>query len=471
MVVAFPRRSTISTVRVGRGPLALKHGHERFDPIGHFQRSLSNLDRVSVKELRKFSRTIPARKAIRRVANGVLRMPWTILPPADMAEDDAAVEQAKRVKKALQRPNAEDHNLYSKFIRALIHEMITIGYAAVERQPGTEDTQPFWLWAVNAENIRVNPDWTASQAGIIPRYYDFSAARGTRNAAIPLFDQELFIIQPESTTYELVPPSPLEVAYRLIQAWMGTGDFQQSTTTQAVRDYIIVLKGAGEDEVKAFRDYWQAEVEGTGNVPIVGGDGVEVVKLGAKNDEELYPKYTEYLLRLIAVAFDLATRDYNIVEPDNKATANVAADSTFQDAIMPMALVLQEHLQAEVIDLYAPGYELSITDSEKRSEQEEATTATMLYEKNVLTRNEARLRTGEESIGAIGDVFADGSKLNPDEGEGLEDFDLEDFWSNDAKKTSQPGSSTNGKAPVVASQRQKGKQQQISGSLQLSLFR
>jgi hypothetical protein len=452
---------------MNRGAMGLRQAYTRFEPLNHFQRSLQTLDRVSIRELRKFSRTIPARKAIRRIANGVLRMPWTVLPPGDLAKDETALTEALVLKRALQKPNREDHNLYSKLVRAIIHEMCTIGFAAIERQPGKSDSQPFWLWVANGEHIRLNTVWEPDRAGVVPRYYDVSPMPGG-NPGIPLMAENLFIIQPECNTYELVPPSPLEVAYRMIQAWMGIGDFQQSTTTQAVRDYILVLKGAGEEDVKGFREYWKTEIEGTGDVPILGGDGVDVVKLGAKNDEELYPKYAEMLLRLIALAFDLAVRDYNITESDNRATAGVAADATFQDAILPMSLLIQEHFQLEVIDVFAPGFELVITDTEKRSEDAEAQTASLLYEKKVITRNEARLRAGEETIDG-GDIFFDGSAVETEDSEADgRDENNSEWWKTAA--SSQSASSQPKRKTINRPQQQRRAIKQTIGVSQLSLF-
>jgi hypothetical protein len=412
LALLYPSRQTRTfSARPGSG---LKNPYVRIEIAGHLQRSLSNLERVPLNKLRAFSRTVPVRKAIRRISNGVLAMPWVIQPPSELAKDEDALHYAEQLKKALLKPNRAEHNTYSKLIRAIITEMLVLGFAAVERQSGTEDTQPFWLWIANGAGIKVNSDWRPEIEGLVPRFYDCSCSLSGRDCT-PLMSKDLFIVQSETNSYEYVPPSPLEIAYRLIEAWLGVGDYQSNTTSRAVRSYMLSVEGedVSQDDVDAMRQYWETEVEQKGKVPIIGGV-VKKTDLGAKNDEELYPKFTEYLLRMIALSFDLTTRDYNITEPDNRATAGIAADFTFADAILPMATTIEEHLDLEVIDFYAPGFHIALADTEPRTEKEEAEVAGDLFERKIITRNESRIRTGHEPV-LNGDVFSDGTLLETEE--------------------------------------------------------
>ena len=244
--------------------------------------------RISATDLRRVSKSIVVRRAIRRIGNGVLSMPWRILPPEDLIRDPDAIAQAKRLRNALKQPNREEHGLYSKFIHAIIHEIVTIGVAAVERQLGDladTESQAFWLFLANANNIQLNQSWSPQVAGIEPRFFDYGGGGSRQLGGMPIFAADMFLIQTEANAYELVPPSPLEIAYHMIQSWLGLGEFQTTTTSQAVREYILVLKGANQEDVDAFRAYWESEVEGSGKIPILGGEGVQVEKLGARNDD------------------------------------------------------------------------------------------------------------------------------------------------------------------------------------------
>ncbi len=107
-------------------------------------------------------------------------------------------------------------------------------------------------------------------------------------------------------------------------------------------------------------------------------------------------------------------RDYNI-EPahDNRATAGVAADAVFQEAISPISGLVSEALTYDVIDFYYEGFSHSYEDTEPRNEDAEADRAGKLYKEYLLaTRNEARAMAGLESIGPAGDYFADGMHIS-----------------------------------------------------------
>jgi hypothetical protein len=126
--------------------------------------------------------------------------------------------------------------------------------------------------------------------------------------------------------------------------------------------------------------------------------------------------YTNNLLRMIALSFDLSMRAFN-VEPahDNRATAGAAADSDFQDAVLPMATMISQAFQADVVDHFAEepnSLILSITDTEPRGEEAEANLATQFFVSNIGTLNETRNRAGLEPLGPAGDIFSNGVTLS-----------------------------------------------------------
>lgn len=334
-------------------------------------------------------------------------MPWTVSPPEEDKKKDSATELAKKIKHALKRPNREiTHNTFGKLIKATIGDICTLSFAAIERQKGSEASQPFWVWVADGAAIHLNPDWNPSIEMAVPKFFDY--ATGIRKE---IYSDNLFLIQDFANSYELTPPSVMEVAYNMIEAWLGISRFQFTTTTNAIREYMLILEEVEtQEELERFRTYWQTEVEGEGHIPILNGK-VTVTKLGARNDEELYLRYNEYLLKMIALAFGMTSRDMNITDHDNRATAGVAADSSFQDASLPMANCLAEHINNELVDFYHPGFEFEYADTEPRSQKDEADTAKTLYDSKIISRNEARLRIGEEALEAGGDVFSDGSKV------------------------------------------------------------
>lgn len=99
---------------------------------------------------------------------------------------------------------------------------------------------------------------------------------------------------------------------------------------------------------------------------------------------------------------------FNITEPDNRATAGVAADASFQDAILPYSLTMEEHWNDDVVDYYEPGFICKISDTEPRGEDEEATTAVKIFQGGISNRNESRARVGLPPVeGDAGEAFFD----------------------------------------------------------------
>lgn len=388
-----------------------------FDPTSHFSRSI-NGEQIGARALRKISRNILFSRAIERISNGVVSMPWTIIPPNPEGEDDEQKkkekEKAKTLTKALKRPNREEHSLYTNFAKALIRDLLVLGVAIVERQEGAENYQPFWLWATPPEHIMLDPDWDPSQEGRLPRFWycqnqNLQSYKDSINDKdwIPILNKNMFLIQHRAASDELFPPSPVRLAYEDVTTWLNLHRYQARTVSNPVRDYLIAIEDESPDSVEAFREYWRVNVVGSGEIPVIGGK-VDVVKFGARNDEELFMKFSDYLAGLIALEFGLSKRDYGIDPHDNRSTMGPAADLSFQDAILPLASCLTENLSVNVIDFYAEGYSLELTDTEPRKESEEAQTAKTLYEGELITKNEARRRIGEKPLVEGGDKFHQG---------------------------------------------------------------
>lgn len=393
---------------------SLYSASEYFNPVGHFNRSL-NCDPVSPKTLRSISKKTLFSRAIERISNAVVAMPWTIAPPEELSDDKGARQKAIELTKALSRPNHSDHELYSNFVKAMIRDILVVGVAAVERQPGTKGFQPFWLWPVPPENLHLDGNWDASREGIDPKFWycqnqdRLSYHYLDENNWIPILSKNLFLIQNRSASNELFPPSPVACAYERLSTWLDLDSYQSRMVNNPVRDYMIAIEEAGEEELKLFREYWQLHVVGSGEVPIVGGK-VNVIKFGARNDEELFLKFSDYLAGLIAIEFGLSKRDYGIDPHDNRSTMGPAADLAFQDAILPIATCVIENLNIKVIDFYAPGYTLTLTDTEPRKESEEAQTASVLYTSGIITKDESRKRVGEKPLAEEGgDKFFEGT--------------------------------------------------------------
>lgn len=366
--------------------------------------------RPTLKALRAFADQLPAWSAITTIVDGVAQMAVEVLPPEELKDSKEALAVAKAIKKSIKTPNIDEQPTYRDFISAIVFDVLTGGVSTIERQK-TENNpdHPIWMWVVDFDRIQLNSDWTPEREGLIPRYWDRGPNKtNNKDNWIPLLNQDLFCIRKYSNSWRLNCKSVMEVAFRLVAAWLGLFDFQEGTTSKATQEYLIDIGEATEKDLNAFREFFQVSVMENGEVPMFasrGSRGINVIKLGAANDEGLYLKYHEAVLRFIALAFKLTSRDMNIVEPDNKATANVSADASFQKAILPMSEIVIHSLQTEIVDRYYPGYIVRYIDTEPRSEKDEAETAISLYKEGLATKNESRVRSKLTNIGPEGDTY------------------------------------------------------------------
>ena len=350
---------------------------------------MSDLSRKQLGEVRALSRTIAGYAATQKVTNAVLEMQWSIKPPEGLEDDEAAIEVCKMIKRSLSVPNADRNGRWRFFAGAAVDELLNVNTGYIERHSGNDD-RLFWLFNCDALTIEHNNKWTPNVDGAVPKFYSVNKQEKT-----PIFSANMFSIQCNVNTYEANPPAPMEVAYGMIKAWLGLADFQNTTTSRATQRWMLDVGAMTKTEIVAFREYWQVEVEQNKQFPIVNGGGqLKAVKIGANDDAGMYLKYTDYLLRLIALAFGLSQRDLNITEHDNRATAGESANSTFTYAAKPIARALFEAIQEEVVDYYAPGFELVVNYSEPRSEAQLLSESREDFKAGIISINEARAIRG-----------------------------------------------------------------------------
>ena len=96
--------------------------------------------------------------------------------------------------------------------------------------------------------------------------------------------------------------------------------------------------------------WWQDEIEGTGKVPILSVESKpEVLRFGGGTDADLRLQWQEFLLRVVASAFDLPPFYLGVERDVNRSTAEEMNEMAFRQAIVPTARLLAESLTRGVI--------------------------------------------------------------------------------------------------------------------------
>ena len=143
--------------------------------------------------------------------------------------------------------------------------------------------------------------------------------------------------------------------------------------------------------------WWQDEIEGTGKVPILSCEQKpEVLRFAGGTDADLRLQWQEFLLRILANAFDLPPMLLGLQSDVNRSTAGELADEAFRSAIVPVARLLAEHISR---DLFAKRlgwreFEFVFNDLESRDQMQELQIQTELLKAGVLTVDEVREMRG-----------------------------------------------------------------------------
>jgi len=121
-----------------------------------------------------------------------------------------------------------------------------------------------------------------------------------------------------------------------------------------------------------------------------------VLRFGGGTDADLRLGWQEFLLRIIADAFDLPPFLLGVEHDVNRSTAEEATQQAFRNAIVPTARLLAEHITRDVIAKKLGWHDLEFVfnDLESRNEREEAEIQEILLRSGVLTVDEVRAMRG-----------------------------------------------------------------------------
>jgi len=403
--------------RLGRALRRRPRGSEPARETASFPRfvqlgQLRAPDRLAYKptplNLRYFSRTPYARRAINAIKNPIAQLAWEVIPRRGAAASEELLRQIAVATHCLEQPNEEDS------FRSLIEQVLEdalCGAGAIEVQIGADPLRPLWLWPVDGLSIQIYPGW--SGAPNEARYVQTLGYGGIGSAdqGVSLASDELIYIRPNPTTSTPFGIGPLEVAFTSVARLLGVAEFAGNLSSNTRPSTILDLgEAASPAELQAFRAWWRNDIEGQGMMPIVGGmQKPQVLRLAPEGDEALYLKYQEFLKAEIAAAFDLSPQNLGKEADVNRSTAEVAEDRDWDQAITPWAGLIAAHLTRDALRrrLGFSQLEFRFTGLDREDERETAEIFEIYYRSNALTPNEQRARLGLARLpNGIGDKTA-----------------------------------------------------------------
>jgi phage portal protein BeeE len=360
--------------------------------------------------LRKFAETPVARRAINTIKDRIAGMQWRVQPrpgrdyptlsPTDGDKGGAPTELQSRIQvltETLEGPNPDDS--FRSFSEQVLEDIIVGGFGAAEIVLTGNEQKPVELWPVDGATIRMKSDWDGQPGS--PRYVQTTGKYGAEGA-ITLNDDELMYVRLNPRTHTPFGLGRVEVAFETINEFLGAHRYAARLASNSVVQYALWLQDMQPAQHERLIRWWQDEIEGTGRVPILSVEQKpEVLRFGAGTDADLRITWQEFLIRIIADAFDLPAQYLGIESDVNRSTAGQLAGDAFQTAIVPTARLLAEHITRDVIakKLGWGDLEFVFTDLAGENERERAEIDEILIRSGVMTLEEVRRRRGLAVLG------------------------------------------------------------------------
>ena len=352
------------------------------------------MPKPTVSNLRRFSETPVARKALNTIKDRIAGMRWRIQPRNGRSLDqlpDGAL-RIQILSDNLDAPNPDDS--FRSLAEQVLEDINVGGYGAIEIQTTDDPQRPLALWPVDGSAIRMRADWDGAPDS--PRYEQVTGKFGP-DANVVLNDDELIYMRLNPRTHTPFGLGRLEVAFETINAFLSAHRFASKLASNSVVEYALWLQGLTPERHERLIRWWQDEIEGTGRVPILSVENKpEVLRFGGGTDADLRLAWQEFLIRVIANAFDLPPQLLGVERDVNRSTAVEMNDQAFRQAIVPTARLFAEHITRDAIGkkLGWNDLEFVFSDTDIANEMEEAQIQEILLRNGVLTINEVRRMRG-----------------------------------------------------------------------------
>lgn len=361
---------------------------------------LEMLPKRTPENLRRFAETPVARKAINTIKDRVAGMHWRVQPRKGRKIEELPDGEARirTLTEVFEQPNPDDS--FRSFAEQVLEDIIVGGFGAVELRLGSDAERPLTLWPVDGATVRLRSDWDGKPDSL--RYVQETGAFGEQGK-IELKDEELSYIRLNPRTHTPFGLGRLEVAFETIHAFLGAHRYAANLASNSVVQYALWMQELDAAQHERLIRWWQDEIEGTGRVPILTAEQrPEVLRFGGGTDADLRLQWQQFLIRIIADAFDLPPMFLGVEGDVNRASSKTLGDAAFHTAIVPTARLLAEHLTRDAIGkrLGWNDLEFVFTDTQAASELEQVEIQDILLKNGVLTVNEVRRMRGLPELGA-----------------------------------------------------------------------
>jgi len=352
------------------------------------------LPKPTAANLRRFAETPVARRPINCIKDRIACMDWRIEPRQNAGADIAGDrnERTAALTRALEVPNESDS--FRTLLEQVIEDVLVGGFGAAEIEITGDAAMPVRLYPVDGASIQVNAQWRGDAND--PRYAQVTGKLGSAGST-PLRDDELMYVRLNPRSHTVFGLGKLEVAFESISSFLQAHRYASRLASNTVVQYALWLNERTPEQHERLIRWWQDEVEGTGRVPVLSSEQKpEVLRFAGGTDADLRLQWQQFLLTMIANAFDLPAMLLGVTQDVNRSTAQEFADEAFQSAVVPLAKLVADHLTRDVITKRLGWNDLRFIWSELESHDEivEVEIQTKLLAAGVVSVAEVRAMRG-----------------------------------------------------------------------------
>ena len=355
---AFERMAGLDAA--GRRPARETAAYPVLSTMGHGGTSplLRTLPKYTNFAIRNFSESPPARRAINAIKDPISDMPWTIglRKPVGAkqyaTQADPTDDQHQRIVAATEmliRPN--DSQTGREVVQQLAEDLVVMGGGVLETQRNHSDARPYFLFPVDVQSIRINANWVPGS-----REFRYSQGRGYVFGALGTTD-DVKLADDEMVYMRLNPRSNtpfgygyLEAAFAILNAFLGAFTYAERRASNNTPNFGIFLgENMTFDQVRRWQHYWQNEIEGNGEVPILGGGRApQTFTLTGTGADSLYLKWQEWCVRIIAMAFGISPMKLSLERDVNRSTAETQESNDWV-TIAPVANIIRDGITHDIL--------------------------------------------------------------------------------------------------------------------------
>ena len=349
------------------------------------------LPKPTAVNLRRMAEQPVVRRAINLVKDRIVNMRWQVELKPNVAPGEHTARRLAALRRLMDAPNPQDS--FRTWAEPLLEDVIVGGFGSVEIEHTGDREEPLRLWPIDGATIQVDAAWNGDPA--VPRYAH--AANPFQLSDVqPLLDRELMYIRLNPRTHTPLGLGRVEVAFDSVNQFLSAHRYAGRLASNSVVQYALWLDEATPAQHERLIRWWQDEVEGTGQVPILSTDSKpEVLRFGQGTDADLRLNWQEFLIRVIANAFDMPPMFLGLTEDVNRSTATEMSAQSFESAVLPVASLLADHITRDIFDRALGWSEFQfVFATEARDEATEIALQVQMIAAGIMTIGEVRSLRG-----------------------------------------------------------------------------